>query len=439
MHKTLYEQSQSVYAAAPVFERCVGKQGQYVSRWASVAFVLLTIVSASCNVILDREPDPEATCVNQCKDDRDPEPVDCAAAELGVEFLPLTLLDFNGSSASNLYGYSDGSVDFFRAITERGDDGVLQRDESQGVRSLGFEPGVRSDVARCIGEVPGESGVLHVQGGPFRAWGGAVGRHLKCLNSVPDKNVYEPERFSITYPAGDTPDALNKGCGTAPMVRACDEKADPVTASVCPQRDKLGAPPGEEFMLGMTLDLSQWDGISFWARRSNDSQPGIRLALGDKHTDDDLSYLQYHLNPDDERFCERNQECGCPGAKECVNGGCYDPRYQDPPDESEILSRSSIINPDEMITYLNEENEQGYSPCGQYMCERGFRAFRTSGGTDPREDVAYAGTTCAPFTFRGGITENYCYDPSGALPHENSQVCGDHWLKSVHLSTKWEF
>src|SRR5690606_41446453 len=72
--------------------------------------------------------------------------------------------------------------------------------------------------------------------------------------------------------------------------------------TACPQRDQAviadgsdsargAAPPEEEFLLGMTLDLTEWDGISFWARRSsNDAQGGFRVVLGDKHTDDDLSY-----------------------------------------------------------------------------------------------------------------------------------------------------
>jgi hypothetical protein len=381
-----------------------------------------------------------ATCVNHCLDDNDPEPVDCARAEEGVEFHPTPVWDFE-IGASNLYGYSDGSPDFFRSVSGRAQDGTVEFDPL-GKRLLGFEPPTRDDVPRCIGEEPGSNSVIHVQGGPFRAWGGAIGRHLKCLNSNRDSgSVYATGELSITYNADGQADELNKGCSINDTGRVCDADVTSPAYTACPERDRPGAvvPPGEEFMLGMTLDLTAWDGISFWARRTNDSQPGIRVALGDKHTDDDLSYLQYHINPNDKRFCERNQECGCPGGKECVNGACMDPRYDPALEEGIVSMQDSVVPGVAAFPVLNEDNAEGYAPCGQYVCERGFRAFRSAGGNQPREDVPFKGTQCTPFTFRGGITDNFCYDPSGELPYENSHLCGDHWLKSVHLSTKWQF
>jgi hypothetical protein len=409
---------------------------------AAVGAVLLTGALLSCNTIPKRELPAggvvQATCVNQCIDDVDPQPVDCAAAEVGVEFYPIAVWDFD-SIASNLYGYSDGSPQFFRSVLGRDENGEVEYDE-QGIRLMGFEPGVRRDVKRCVGEEEGSNGVFHFQGGPFRAWGGAVGRHLKCLNSA-GGDIYSPDQFTVTYPAGDTPDSLNKGCGSTPGF-ACADPNDALAYSACPERDQVPVEQmaqQEFFMRGMTLDLRRWDGISFWARRTNDSQPGIRVALGDKYTDDDLSYLQYHLNPDDQRFCERNQECGCPGGRECVNGTCYDPRVDPPLDPADVMMRESFVD-GTMIPVLNEDNDPGYAPCGQWICERGFRAFRGAGGSSPREDVAFFGSTCNDFTFRGGITDKYCYDPAGnSPPHENSHVCGDHWLKPVHLSTEWQF
>ncbi len=32
----------------------------------------------------------------------------------------------------------------------------------------------------------------------------------------------------------------------------------------------------------MTLDMSRREGVSFWARRTVDSQAGIRIAVGDR-------------------------------------------------------------------------------------------------------------------------------------------------------------
>lgn len=419
-----------------VGQRCVA-----VGRGLAVALIAGGLLS--CNTIPKRElpagGGEQPTCVNNCIDDVDPGPVDCARAEDGVEFYPIPVWDFDGSVASNMYGYSDVSPYFFRAVSGRDEEGEVEFDAT-GIRLLGFEPPTRKDVARCVGVVAGENGVIHIQGGPFRAWGGAVGRHLKCLNSS-GGDIYSSDDFAVTYPAGDVPDALNKGCGETSQF-ACSDPNDSLKYSACPARDRVPVeemPKNEFFMRGMTLDLTQWDGISFWGRRTNDSQPGIRVALGDKYTDDDLSYLQYHLNPDDERLCERNQECGCPGDKQCIDGACYDPRVDPPLEDGAVSMQESVVN-GTMVPVLNEDNLPGYAPCGQYICERGFRAFRTTGGSNPREDVAFAGTTCQPFTFRGGITDNFCYDPElGVTPHENSRVCGDHWLKPVHLSTEWEF
>lgn len=451
MHKDLYARSSTVYAHGNVLENeVVMRRIERVG--AAVAAVLLAGALVSCNTIEPRElpasDEDNATCVNHCLDQvTDPVPVDCAAAEAGVEFYNIPVWKFEDSIASNLYSYSDGAIDFLRSIVGRDEmTGELLWDKTQGVRKIGFEPAVRKGVRRCLTDGPDGASVLHVQGGPFRAWGGAIGRHLKCLNSA-GGDIYSSDQFTTAYPEGRAPDALNKGCGSTSAF-ACEDPSKANEYSACPIRDRDGGalmPPNERFMRGMTLDLSQWDGISFWARRSNDGQPGVRVALGDKYTDDDLSYLQYHLNPDDERFCERNQECGCPGGRECVNGACYDPRVDAPPtmsnaNQSAVEVKDSKLFEGTSYPLLNEDNVEGYAPCGQYMCERGFQAFRAAGGSDPRQDVAFAGTTCNAFTFRGGITDDYCYDPAGnSPPHENSRVCGDHWLKPVHLSTEWQF
>lgn len=463
MFKSLYAHWRTVYATRQVNEGDIsmreGFRNSVTLVFATAVIAAAVTVSLGCNTIEPRQLLPttedNATCVNQCVDQvRDPEPVDCAAAEEGVEFYPIPVWDFEGTAASNLYSYNDGSIDFFRSIVGRDPmTGELLRDESQGVRKIGFEPDVRKGVRRCLTDDP-ENGasVLHIQGGPFRAWGGAVGRHLKCLNSA-GGNIMPSSAFTTTHNEDGIPDPLNKGCGTTPAF-ACSNRtddslplavpSDPEAAlafTACPQRDiaPVGqSAPEERFMLGMTLDLSQWDGISFWARRSNDSQPGVRIALGDKYTDDDLSYLQYHLNPDDERFCERNQECGCAGGRECVNGTCYDPRVDPEPLDGEVTTKESFVD-GSMYPLLNEDNAEGYGPCGQNMCERGFLAFRGTDGTNPREDVAFAGTTCQAFTFRGGIQDDFCVDTAtGRTPYENTHVCGDHWLKPVHLSTEWQ-
>lgn len=346
----------------------------------------------------DSEP-----CVDHCYSDPTPEPVDCEKAEKDLEFLALPIWDFEGGSASNLYTYDDKTTDFLTPSD--------------------FQPPTIS-MQRCIGG--DETGVLHIQGGPFTEWGGGMGRHLKCLNALPAGLI---GRLKIT--ARDD-QLLNRSCsGNEPGACTAERAAnnDPVFQSACPERDKQvleaqdpAVAEEEEFMVGMTLDLSDWDGISFWARRSNNSQPGIRLALGDKYTDDDLNYLQYHINPDDERFCERKEECGCRNlSKPCTFAGtnaiydndeyyCLDPDNPEPLDEA--------------------------TPCGTWACNDQFPAF--SGHDFSGFDAQFYGKPCTPFALRGGIVESYCYDPeTDPTPVEGTDQCGDHWLLPVLLSTEW--
>ncbi len=66
------------------------------------------------------------------------------------------------------------------------------------------------------------------------------------------------------------------------------------------------------------IDISGWEGISFWARRGPDSQAGFRALVGDKYTDDDIAYIMYHDDPTQPRYCERVRECGCLNHKSCV-------------------------------------------------------------------------------------------------------------------------
>jgi hypothetical protein len=45
-----------------------------------------------------------------------------------------------------------------------------------------------------------------------------------------------------------------------------------------------------------------------------------------------------------------------------------------------------------------------------------------------------------PFIFRNGISSSYCFDPAqGETPADPTGQCGDHWTKTVNLSTDWQF
>ena|SRR5688572_21841962 len=122
-------------------------------------------------------------CIDQCLhvEEGSPvaPPVDCAAAEEGIEFFPLPIWDFEGGLGSNMYTYTDNSSAF--------------------LDPNGWEP--RAEVQERCGGNPGNQ-VLHIRGGPFVDWGGGLGRDLKCLNWSPQLGAFklgelgiEPERF----------------------------------------------------------------------------------------------------------------------------------------------------------------------------------------------------------------------------------------------------
>jgi hypothetical protein len=246
-----------------------------------------------------------------CPEDCPPDPGsrelsadECILAEEGIEFLPLGIWDFDPPAAegegiaSNMYVIHDCSAE---SVPEAGS----------------WEPYASEDPWHRCGR--DSNLVFNVRGGPFEHWGGLVGRALKCLNGSP--LVGEPK---ITTAPDGVPSRLDRTCGFAPL-GACDlSQQDRLAQSVCPARDRQvldGVDPiasDEEYLLGMTLDLSEWEGISLWARRSPASQATVHVALGDKHSSEDLSYLQYHITPDASRYCERNRQCGCSDNEPCT-------------------------------------------------------------------------------------------------------------------------
>ncbi len=387
----------------------------------------------------EQSDDQEAGCVHLCLPDPGPEPVDCEAAEEGVEFYPVPIWDFEGSGAgnyfaSNLYTYDDQTT-----LT---------------LSPTGWEaPAI--EMERCRGEE--QNGVMHLSGGPFLEWGGGVGRHMKCLNAngmTPAKiriSTTEEGRSAAVF---DSPQPLDEACGWEVVPSPCSTGAedDPLLNSVCPQRD-LDAmagkkvDPAEAFLVGATLDLSEWDGISFWARRSPNSQPGIRIVIGDKHTDDDLRYLQAHISPDQEPFCRINRECHCPDlSTECVEidyfdedayeRNIYPDGYFD--DLTPEPSRNAQTGEVRYYCATKEDRERGYVieantiPCGQWACDDMFKSMQ-------RADAQFLNKPCTEYALRGSIVEAYCWDPeTDPEPAENRDLCGDHWMRPVLLSTKWE-
>src|SRR6185503_13073810 len=179
-----------------------------------------------------------------------PAVVDCTTPAQGLEFLKIW--DFEtpagAPEAEGMYFYND-----YTAFT------------------VPFYYGpAASPVVRCG---TGDEHGMHVYGGPYLSWGGGLGRRVDGLRSA--------------------------NC-------TGDPATDP---DYCPT---LESNPGvSEAIRNMSINLSQWEGVSFWARRGPDGQPGVRVAVGDMYVDDDVAFRMYPQDASEPRFCERNRECGC--------------------------------------------------------------------------------------------------------------------------------
>jgi hypothetical protein len=353
-------------------------------------------------------------CIQTCQPDFGSSPVDCAREEAGLEFFPAPVWDFETAEvrmdripgslkALQLYTYTDNTSDF-----------LVSHDCSRMVPDAycdpnGYEPNTYP-AERC-----GPTHVLRVRGGPFREWGGGMGRRLA----------------GHAADAADLLDGIDNGtptCSGDDAPAFCPE-AEP-SIDEAPGRPLPSGPPQPLSRLNyyeMIVDLREWEGISFWARRGPDSQPGIRVALGDRNTDDDTSFLMSEggLTP----RCHRTKECGCRNHRPCTRWNlasvCWDPTRDPEP----------VQFPDGTINY---------PLCGNYACDEEYPAFGRDDlifTTPDQDDPNYAGTnTCAPYTFANDITRESCYDPvSGPLPPESTERCGDPWMAPVRLNTDWTF
>jgi hypothetical protein len=198
--------------------------------------------------------------------------------------------------------------------------------------------------------------------------------------------------------------------------------------------------------------------------------------LGDKYTDDDLSYMHYnsgwaldptsgewHYGPVTYRdprtnreyswqgaemstgepghphpkYCERVKKCSCEDySRPCTLYSaptgfsdnslfnahfCWDPAL-DTPKPSYYWGIDSC------------QNSTRTQLCADEMCDADYAAFPGKG------DAPFKGRPCTHFVFSGSDAGDYCFlpgvDPDPALGH---QLCGDHWYSPITLTTDWQF
>jgi hypothetical protein len=365
-------------------------------------------------------PDPLAFCQHTCTPDPGPRLVNCAKAEQNFEFngIPLWTFeeDLNDPAgeplALGMYSYTDNSTTI-KTFTQPGN--------LPGERIPKTWQPRTATLPRCSDKPNDKNQAIHIQGGPFLSWGGGVGIGMK-----------------------------NVATGGGPAV---------VGGNITPE--------------DATRDWSAWEGVSFWARRGPDSQVGFRVLVGDKYTDDDISFLMYREDPTKPRYCERVRECACLNHKTCApvdlmraNGGTGDPTNPIIPsgcrpttDHLGDKQTMMFCGAPEVISGAGDQSSggsqcntcegSGVGPGIETKCNEKWPAFPDDCGSPdgmcpgpnpPGTDIQFYGKPCSPHTMRNGIFSYWCFDPAkGEDPAETTEQCGDHWTNVVNLTSEWQF
>lgn len=453
-------------------------------------------------------PDPtQCPNNNQCQDDPGSRLISakkCKEDEWGLEFLPLPIFDFEDTRK----GFNDPNKN---RVKDPGEDwnteymallGYVYRDDTTfNLYPVGWEPlAIDDPFDRC--ENP-TNHAFHIAGGQFLEWGGAMGRSLRCMNTA-NNWVNNPTQTAINAWQKKTgtdetqiychkgenveqdPTSTEAGSRFSAGCDTFDEQdPNPLMQTICPKRDlaykewdankdpnKKPFPPEELALIGTTIDVSQWEGVSFWARRGPNGQPGMRILLGDKATDDDISFAQYLIDPSTPRHCERSFECNCMSSSrpctkltaeealainkavnsihDSVTTDCLGRPTKEEQDKCWNNNNAYHLNPpaegDSMCFNRNDPNAVTQAAILLDYCDESVTRKQTDSAKslNVQVDPLIYDAKCQPYSFRGSITNDFAYNPDSPIPAqqrppEQSEVCGDHWMRSVTLELDWQF
>lgn len=437
-------------------------------------------------VPLDGTATTAGLCVGPCFADPGSGPVSCAVAAQ-VDTLPIESFDnFQGSTAlaaEDWYSYTDGTAH------------VWFTNYVGGLSDAGYQPAVAKpdpSILPCQPNspypadsgTPFSPGVLHAFGGPFLGWGGGMGITMQKVNGRDPENSQAgspgatPYYINVDTNGGANPQAdpnapknvcCNNGSTTTPTNRpqGCTLSNDPNYAAVCPPVDG-----GEFAVVIATLDVSAYEGVSFWARRGTDGQTGIRVNIGDKYTDDDINYLAQRQQATDgvpePIYCRRNRECDCLNHQTCelvsgqtladagntIPGPPSDPNFT-PGTLSffcgvpQGLDLASGCGSGYGLSCVGL-NGGPFTCCDQTNCQQPYPGYPcdllpnagpfTGSAAYANGDPQYYNATCTPYAFDNGISGSYCFNPgTDPPPAPPTELCGDFWMTTVDLSTNWQF
>jgi hypothetical protein len=359
-------------------------------------------------------------CVGTCAPDYGSQRINCDAED-GYEFFPLAVLDAGvpmgeavPPNVSQFYAYNDGSAEFMVAGPNAFPRNAIVTNDQGSTNVSNYEPQSVLVNDRCgPDETLTPQYVHHLRGGLFTEWGGGMGRRL--LN------------FASTAST-----LCMNSAGAAPGAPTICPDADERIESVA---DRAGNGNLRTNFYGMMADLSEWEGISFWARQGPDNTAGIRVYVGDRQLDEDIAFLETNagLTP----MCGRSRECSCRNHRPCTQsdlprGGyyCWDPAIDPSPATLAAAVGNSFINP--------------YDICGTTLCDADNAAWPNVTDTlfaTPDHQRNPGGAQCQLYKLTNDLESYYCYDASDPItyPPDGPEQCGDGWAKGVALSTDWQF
>lgn len=321
----------------------------------------------------------------------------------------------------------------------------------------------------------GSKYALHMAGGRFLSWGGGyVSRFVTVRGDGVNKYC------------GDVREGTDTGVGTVPTVPIV---TDPNEVESCGfWITPVAAQPS---LLGM--DASDYEGISFWARRSPGAQSSLRIALNDDNTSEGLALHVERGTYDAERgepgavagepACRRTIECcrhcseierdapvvdgslNIVGTRKVTERRCRLDIERPPPElrvgDSGLVQFKGYVKgrtaSEWTLTTPEWDNPGGYTAgayrtnwdewdrdfklCCPLTMEEEEERFSTLNDMARLGDPQFGGRECNQYVFNYDYSSGYyCWAPGDPpLPERNENRCGDAFEATLVIDTEWRF